>query len=368
MRPDTLFNANCVRFPDKTALICGTRRVSYRTLARSVRRYANGLRAAGLGPSDRAVLYLPNGIELVELMFACFTNGTTVVPVTTRLSIEELAFICEDSGASALFCAEEQAVAVSGIIARSPGLRGYTLGPAESGLSHVGNLLGDDAPPALLPCDLEECLIMYTSGTTGRPKGAVMTPANLVIQPGLVNAVDWQISDHDVFLVIAPMAHRTGIGRLLNAMFVGGTLCILQNFNIAEVLRSIEEEGVTVMGVVPTMCRMLLPELEKKPARASSLRILIVSGEAFPVPLKERLMELLPETRLVSFFGMTETGVVTMLEHDEQVSHAASVGRAARGVELRIVDLSNGRDLDAGESGELLVRAGPPGAFSNMRG
>ena len=368
MRPDTVFRSNSIRFPEKTAPVCGSQRVSYRELHASVRRFAAGLRASGYLPGSRAVLYLPNGVEFVELMFACFANGTTVIPVTTRLTLDELAYICDDSGATVLICGPTQADAVAKVVAERPALNGFTTGSAAAGLEAVSTLLGEDMTPPHLPGDFDECLVMYTSGTTGRPKGAVMTHANLVVQPGLVNAVDWEISDRDVFLVVAPMAHRTGIGRLLNAMLLGGKLCILTSFDAEEVLRTVEREGVTVMGVVPTMCRMLLPALELNSDRAVSLRILVVSGEAFPVPLKTRMMELLPETCFVSFFGMTETGVVTSLEHREQVSHAASVGRAARGVELRIVDLESGADLTAGQSGELLVRAGQPGSFSNMKG
>lgn len=367
MRPDILFHGNCVRFPDKTALICGSRRVSYGALQSSVRRYASGLRRAGFGPGRRAVLYLPNGVELVELMFACFASGTTVIPVTTRLSADELAYICDDSRAGLLICGSDQAQACAEIVAGRPGLSGFTVGAPVGGLQPLTDLVGPDAQPEPLPVQADECLVMYTSGTTGRPKGAVMTHANLVVQPCLVNALDWQITDRDVFLVVAPMAHRTGIGRLLNAMLLGGTLCILPSFDPENVLRVVEDESVTVMGVVPTMCRMLLPALEAAPSRAASLRILVVSGEAFPVPLKSRIMALLPDTRLVSFFGMTETGVVTSLDHADQIGHAETVGRAARGVELRIVDLDSGADLAAGQSGELLVRAGPPGAFSVMK-
>src|SRR5690606_4267836 len=126
----------------------------------------------------------------------------------------------------------------------------------------------------------DACLILYTSGTTGKPKGAVITAANLIVQHYFLNAIDWGIAANDVFLVTTPMAHRTGLARLLNSLSLGATLVVMERFDPAAALALIEAERVTAVGMVPTVARMLLPVLTSKPELCSSLRHIIVTGEA----------------------------------------------------------------------------------------
>jgi acyl-CoA synthetase (AMP-forming)/AMP-acid ligase II len=162
-----------------------------------------------------------------------------------------------------------------------------------------------------------------------------------------------------------PLAHRAGVSRLFNALGLGGTLVILDKFDPARAIETIERERVTVTGLVPTAIRMLLPELRKTPARCATLRRIIVSTEAFPVPLKQALLALLPGAEIHSVFGSTEA-LVTNLSHAEQFTHPASVGRPIPGVAVRLVD-DDGRDVPEGEVGELAVRSGPPGRFATLR-
>ena len=167
-------------------------------------------------------------------------------------------------------------------------------------------------------------------------------------------------------VVVTPMAHRAGMGRLVNSTMLGGTLCIIPQFDAEEIISTIEREKITVFGMVPTVCRMLMPAIEAKPERCYSLRRIAVTGEAFPVALKKRLIAALPDARLVSFFGMTEAGGVTYLSHEEQFTHPEAVGRPSPGVEVRIVS-DAGKDVALGEVGELLVRTGAPGAVTVMK-
>jgi long-chain acyl-CoA synthetase len=141
----------------------------------------------------------------------------------------------------------------------------------------------------------------------------------------------------------------------------------MDRFVPATAIELIEREGVTAAGMVPTVARMLMPHLEIDPARCASLRHVIVTGEAFPVELKHRLIQLLPNVRLHSFFAMTEVGAVSSLEHEEQFTHPTSVGRPTPGVEVKLVD-DAGVEVSVGEAGEMLVRAGIPGRFTTMRG
>jgi long-chain acyl-CoA synthetase len=129
----------------------------------------------------------------------------------------------------------------------------------------------------------------------------------------------------------------------------------------------VETEGITILGMVPTVGRMLLPEIEAHPERFRALRIAVVTGEAFPVEVKRRLAAALPHLKLFSFFAMTEVGALTCLGPEEQVAKGASVGRVNAGLELMLAD-DAGHPVPAGDAGEIWVRSGPPGRYVTMRG
>jgi len=128
----------------------------------------------------------------------------------------------------------------------------------------------------------------------------------------------------------------------------------------------IAREGVTYIGCVPTIARLLAPEIERRPEACATLRSIMATGEVFPVGLKKRLLEALPKLQIFSFYGQTESGFIACLRPEEQTTHPDSVGRAVPGVEIRIVD-ENLNDLPDGEPGEVLVRCGMPGDIMTMR-
>jgi acyl-CoA synthetase (AMP-forming)/AMP-acid ligase II len=367
MRLETILRAQAVRHPDKIAVICGTERLAYQELDRRIQRVANGLRKHGVGPGDRIVAFLSNGIEIIELFYAAFSLGAIVVPVTTRLTPHELQHICSDSRPVAI-AFEGDGASIFDVLRENPDAIRITTGEEFAGAVEFSGLrIADPDPLPPLSIASDDAIIMYTSGTTGKPKGAILTHANVVIQHYFVNAVEWGISSEDRYLVTTPLAHRTGFARLANSLTLGGTLVVMKKFDPGETVETIAREKVTVAGMVPTVCRMLLPEIKADPARGASLRRIVVTGEAFPVELKRQFLALLPDVRLVSFFAMTEVGGVTSLSHEEQFDHASSIGRPTPGVEVRIVD-DAGVDVKIGEPGELIVRVGQPGRYSVMRG
>lgn len=366
MRLENILFSHALSQPEKTALICGDERLSWGDLGDRVRSVARGLAARGIGVGEKVILYLSNQIEFAEAFFGVLATGAVVIPATTRISPRELAYFQADSGARMVICDTSLAEGIAREF--SADVEFFAVGEPIAGFADFASLRQPGAAPLpSVPLEQDEAAILYTSGTTGQPKGVVLTHANILVCHGYMNAVEWGINANDVYLVVAPMAHRAGMGRMINALMLGGALNILGRFDPEEVLSVIERERVTVMGLVPTMCRMMMPVLEAAPQRAASLRRLAVTGEAFPVPLKERLIALLPDLEIVSFFGMTEAGGVTGLMHREQFTHAASVGRPCPGVEVRIMN-EDGSDVIDGEAGELLVRAGRPGAFTVMKG
>ncbi len=367
MRLEVVFAAHAARAPDKEALVCGDRRVSYRELRQRIREVAGGLARHGIGSGDAIVLYLPNGIPFVELLYAAFSLGAMVVPVTTRNTIRELRYFCEDSAAKIVVCDDRSIDGVRSIIADVLGLKAITTGAPQGGFISYEDVADAGFMPPSVALDRDLAMILYTSGTTGRPKGVLLTHANILVNHGFMNGTDWGINHADRFLVVSPLAHRAGLGRLMNAMTLGGTLVILPGFDAEAIVATIEREAITVFGMVPTICRMLLPTLEKAPEKCRTLRLVAVTGEAFPVEMKKRFLALLPQTRLVSFFGMTEAGAISNLSHEEQFSYPQSVGRAAPGVEVRVV-ASDNTDVSDGTVGEIIVRSGQPGAFTVMKG
>ena len=366
MRLETLLAGHALRRPDHPAVVCGTKRLGYAALADSVRRVASGLRTLGIGAGDRVLVYLPNGLEFVQTVYAVFSLGAIAVPVNTRLTARELEHVVGDARPAAAIYHASGRDSVRPGMCLAPGCRAVAVGDLEAGESAFESLAA--APAAALPepaFDSDDCLIMYTSGTTGVPKGAILTHANMIVQNVFMHGTEWGIGRDDRYLVLTPLAHRAGISRLFNALGLGGTLVILDKFDPAGTIDTIERERITVTGLVPTAIRMLLPELRKAPARCETLRRIVVSTEAFPVALKQALLALLPRAEIHSVFGSTEA-LVTNLSHAEQFTHPASVGRPIPGVEVRLVD-DDGRDVPEGEVGELAVRSGPPGRFATLR-
>ncbi len=368
MRQEKLLAAHAVRSPEKAALIIGEQRVTYGDLAESALAIAAGLHRLGVQAGDRVLVYLPNGVEFVQTIYAAFAVGAIVVPVNTRLTARELAYFAQDSEPTLMVVHSDSLEALEEVKDVINGIRKIVVGDAVPGTLAFKDVAQptDEALPEV-PLDAEDCMIMYTSGTTGKPKGAIITHANFIVQHAYLNAIEWGITRDDVFLVTTPLAHRTGLARMMNALGLGATLVIMDRFDPVAAIDLIERHGVTAAGMVPTVARMLMPHLEKDPARCASLRHVIVTGEAFPVDAKRKLIELLPNVRLHSFFAMTEVGSVSSLEHDEQFTHPTSVGRPTPGVEVKLVD-EHGNQVSVGDAGEMLVRSGPPGRFTTMRG
>ncbi len=378
MRLEGLLAAHALRRPDHIAIVAGTQRVGYRELHERIRRIAHGFHGLGVREGDRIVLVLPNCVEFVVAEYAAFMLGAVVVTVNPRLSADEVAHIVGDAAPALLVYRDDTRAIVDGaakdrVSHEHAAARRVVVGVASvdeldlASLERAGaDRLRQGVTLPTLDVGHDDALIMYTSGTTGRPKGALITHANMIIQNLLLQGQAWQIHGDDRFLAMTPLAHRAGCARLYNALGLGGTLVLMDKFDVEQALNLIEAEQITVTGLVPTVIRMMLPKLRERPQRCASLRRVIVSTEAFPVELKRELLELLPDAQIHSVFGSTEV-LATNLGHAEQFTHPASVGRPLPGVEVRLVDDAH-HDVAAGEVGELIVRSGEPGRWATMRG
>lgn len=368
MKLGTMLADCALRYPNREAIVCGARRVTFAELDRRASRLANSLLAEGQAFGDRIALYLPNSAELVEAMAAVARSGGIIVPISTRLTTTEVRYIFEDCEPAFVFFAPEfrkAAYEAAAGLSRTKLVAITEPDPGELGFEPMIETGSETATPPL-PLDDDDLVIGYTSGTTGNPKGAINTHKNITCVHGFMNSIEWGLTSTDRTLVTTPMAHRTGIGRVANMLCLGSSLVILPHFDPAAVVDLMERERCTVLGVVPTIARLLLPEIERRPEACRTFRKMLATGEAFPVDIKKRLLAALPGLEIHSFYAQTESGFISNLRPDEQFDHGDSCGRAVPGVELRIVD-SNLDDLPDGEAGEVLVRCGGPGEIMTMR-
>ena len=365
MKLPAFLAAHASATPDREALVCEGLRMSFGELDRSSSCLAAALARHGVGVGDRVAIYLPNCAEFVLAFLAIVKLGAIAVPVGTRLTAAEVGYVLADSAPRAAFihpdtratfvAAGNTPPVVIAVDARTP----HELDLQALVTSHAP---GRFDPPV----EADDCMILYTSGTTGKPKGAILTQANNFI-PGYINAVQWGLTAADRQLITTPLTHRTAFGRVINMLCLGTTLVILPKFDPRETARLCAAERITVLGMVPTVGRMLLPEIEASARSFASLRVMVATGEAFPREVKQRIVRALPHVGIHSYFAMTECGALTNLGPADQLSHANSIGRLIPGVEVRFVDAA-GRDTAPGEAGELWIRSGEPGRFLTLRG
>ncbi|WP_433469292.1 acyl-CoA synthetase [Spirillospora sp. CA-128828] len=335
--------------PQAAALVHEGRMLTYADLPARVARLAHALRGLGVRHGDRVAYLGPNHPSFLETLFATGMLGGIFVPLNTRLAGPEIAYQLDDSGTSVLVHGPSHAGLVDGI-------RGGT--PVRAHIALDGDyeelLAGADDDPLDLPVTLDEpCMIMYTSGTTGRPKGAVLTHGNITW-----NAINVLI-DHDlvageVALVSAPLFHTAGLNMLtLPVLLKGGTCVLVAAFDPAATLRLIEERRITFMFGVPTMFQRVAREPGWADADLSSLRILTCGGAPVPPSLIETYQK-----RGLTFlqgYGMTEAAPGTLfLDAEHAVSKAGSAGVPHFFSDVRVVgpDLT---DVPPGETGEVVV-------------
>lgn len=356
--------------PGKTALveIATGRRFTYTELDARAEHVAAALTAGlGLGKGDRVALLSGNRVEFLDIFFACGKSGVVLVPLNTRLTVPELEGILEDATPKALIYDNRYEETAQELLRRCPGVAGVSLdAPVAPSLGRsltFGEILGGLSSDATRsagatfstrpgPEDLY-CLL-YTSGTTGKPKG-VMVPHRMVSWNGLNTAVCWGLCEDDVSPIYTPLYHAGGLGAFLTPIFAaGGTIVLHRGFDPAEILGAIERERCTVVLGVPTTWRLLLESPAFESADLSSVRWFISGGAPLPLDLIEAY-----QRRGVVFkqgYGLTEVGVNCFsMTVEESARKAGSIGKPMMFTEARLVDEKR-RDVPDGEVGELLLR------------
>jgi fatty-acyl-CoA synthase len=312
----------------------------------------------GLAKGDRVGLLAHNRVEYVDLFFAAAKSGIVLVPLGTRLTARELAFIAADAGLSALVYGEGFEETVAALRAEAGVPRWIALdAPAAKGdlawSEELSEQLG--VPFERTRCGSEDLhALLYTSGTTGKPKG-VMVPHRMTAWNGWNTALCWGLSESDVSPVFTPLYHAGGLGAfLVPILAAGGTIVLHAGFDPAEVWATVAKERCTVVLGVPTIWKMLLEHPSFEGADLSSIRWLISGGAPLPLYLIDAYQE-----RGVVFkqgYGLTEVGVNCFaMSVEESVAKKGSIGRPLMMTDAKLLD-EEGFEVPAGEVGELCLR------------
>jgi len=338
-------------------------RLSFQQFASLVANVASALyHDYGVKKGDRVALMLRNGLEFATSFFALARIGAVTVPLNTALKGEELAFQVADSGAAVLIVEPKFHQLFAGVSPAAKGVKYIFVTGDEppAGTVAFSELLRDRGhPPVEVRVEeMDSAVIMYTSGTTGRPKGALLSHQAMIT--GAMNMA--QLCDlrvgRDKILVVVPLFHITGLAiAFCSAVYAGITAVIVRKFKSDEALQIIAAEKVTTMVAVPTILWLILNEPEFGNYDLSSMRQFAAGGSASPEELLKACAAKLPGVQLMPGYGLTEATAMThtTTSLDEALTKLGSVGKALPILKARVVD-DSGKELPLGQPGELLVK------------
>lgn len=350
--PDALSRA-VRRSPEKTAIRFGDREWTFRALDDAAARVAGALLGWGLRPGDRVAAFGKNSDAYVLLWLGCLRAGLIHVPVNFSMTRPEVEYIVTQSGASAIFADPSLTERVAGLPCR---VAGTLHGGNDRDILHAASR-GNPAPVHDALTDTSPAQILYTSGTTSAPKGAVLTHRALLAEyTSAIAACD--IEADDEALAALPLYHSAQMHVFLMPLLLrGGTTLIVESPDAGHCLRTIRAEGITSFFAPPTVWIALLRHAEFIPSQLGSLTKAYYGASIMPVPVLLELQSELPALRFYNCYGQSEIGpLATVLGPEEHAARPASAGRPVLNVETRIVDPSM-QDAAPGELGEIVHRS-----------
>jgi long-chain acyl-CoA synthetase len=352
---------SAVRHADRTAVVLGDLRLTYAQLWGHAKQYAQVLRDKGVGPGDKVALLLPNTPHFPLSYFGALALGAVAVPVHALLKAEEIQYVLEDSGAKVLVCAAP----LLGEGAKGAELAGIpvlaVMDGGDATIERIDQKAFEVQPiDAVVPREPEDtAVILYTSGTTGQPKGAEITHLNVLMNVMSSATNSFDIGPDDVVLGCLPLFHTFGQTCCMNtAFFVGASVVLLPRFDGAQALELLVKEKCTIFMGVPTMYIGLL-EAAKASEHRPQLKSALSGGAALPVPVLEKFAEVFG-TNVLEGYGLTETSPVATFNQVGFEPKAGTVGKQIWGVEVEIakaeVDERIELITEPGELGEIVVR------------
>ncbi|MGI8594505.1 MAG: long-chain-fatty-acid--CoA ligase, partial [Solirubrobacteraceae bacterium] len=335
------------RYGDRPALKLDGATITYEQLEEGSARGAAMLRSKGFEAGDRVGIMLPNVPYFALAYYGILRAGGVVVPMNVLLKGREVGYYLQDSGARLVLAWKDFAVgaedAGAEVIEIAPGEFEKLLGEHEAEREVADSDGGDTA------------VILYTSGTTGKPKGAELTHDNLIRNTEVVAKTLVEITEEDVLLGALPLFHSFGQTCGLNAsVFTGACLTMIPRFDPSKALEIVERDKVTVFEGVPTMYTALLGADDRDGHDTSTLRLCVSGGSAMPVEVMRGFEEAFG-CKVLEGYGLSETSPVASFNHPDRERKPGSIGTPIEGVEMKLVD-DNGGDVEQGEIGEIVIR------------
>jgi acyl-CoA synthetase (AMP-forming)/AMP-acid ligase II len=339
----------------KPALLCGGRRLTWREFDRATSQVANGLRAVGLGPGSRVAVLMANSAEMAEVLFGCGRARVSVVPINLSVTDAAVAAMIRDSGATAVAASGEHCARVDSLVANGDlpaTLLRIGLGAPTGGwIDYPGwRDAQDPCPPPLQVLPDDECNIIYSSGTTGLPKGIVHSHE---CRMHWATDLGLALRYHSGAVTLCSLGLYSNISwaAMLATIVVGGTIVVMPSFTPAGLVELIEREGVTHGGFVPVQFQRLLELPESETRRITTLQAIMCCGSPLAPALKRATRDRL-RCELIELYGLTE-GIITTLAPEDFDRRLESVGRPIPGQSLKLVG-DDDRETAPGVPGEIV--------------
>ena len=342
---------NAADNPDRVAIHLGDQTTSYGELDDQSARVAGLLADRGIAPGTPIGIMLPNVPEFASVYYGILRTGAVVVPMNPLLKAREIAYYLGDSSAPVIFAWHITAPEVE-IGAKEAGAEAILVDPAT-----FPDILAtaSPAPQVIDRAAYDTAVVLYTSGTTGHPKGAELTHANLINNVEVSAADLFQLGPDDLIFGGLPLFHAFGQTCTLNAaIMTGASLTVLPRFDAAKALGILADQRVTIFAGVPTMFSALLHVPDRSGYDVSALRLCISGGAAMPVEVLRQFEDAF-DCIVLEGYGLSETSPVASFNHPGRERKPGSIGTPIRGVEMRVVDAS-GAEVPQGEVGEIAIR------------
>lgn len=352
---DALLREAAQAHGDREAIVAGEKRYTYRDFDRLVGYIAAGLHSRGLRPGDRVMILLGNGAAFPLATFGAIRAGLVVVPLSTREQGAEIAQKLTDCDARAVIYDADLGDRLPAASATPQLKHRFVVGGAGKDVEPFDVLMHEGQSAEVTLGEEDAAVILYTSGTTGKPKGAVLTHLSMV-SGAMHYATCWGLTSEDRGVMAVPASHVTGIIALLFSMVrVGGVTILMPAFKAADFVALAAKERMTFTIMVPAMYHLCLLQTDMSEKQLPFWRIGGYGGSAMPVATIETLAEKFPKMKLANAYGATETNSPATLVPLGDTAHLDTVGRPVPCCEIRIMD-DDGREVAQGESGEVWIK------------
>ncbi len=360
--PHTIFALHAANIPNRTALIFKDRKFTYKELNERVNLTAGGLLKIGLKPGDKAALMVTNCNEYLEIVTALQKIGVSLIPLSTQLKAKETAYILQNSDASAILCSSSHYDIVRealGSDPRVPEERCVVVGEKRGRATSYDELqaLGSREEVQVDLRAARPSLIMYTSGTTGRPKGAERRLESISADLILSYLDLHDLRAGDVHYCPCPLYHAAPAAYNTLSFSLGSTVIVAEKFDAEQMLADVQKYRVTTTQMVPTQFNRLanLPEEIFRKYDHSSLRVMISAAAYFSPAIKRKILDRFGPV-LYEMYGATELGMVTVARPEDLMKNPATIGKAVPNIEVALLD-DAGKAVPTGAPGELFVRS-----------